>query len=88
VPAVIVAKLDRLTRSVKDLCALLELSEKRNAFGRCFTSSPIAAIDIARSNSLALLSRLEVQYAPPGRRSAVVQNGKRQESPNEAGTSL
>src|SRR5215475_9188569 len=30
VQAVIVAKLDRLTRSVKDLCALLELFEKRN----------------------------------------------------------
>ncbi|MGH7969604.1 MAG: recombinase family protein, partial [Limisphaerales bacterium] len=29
VGAVIVAKLDRLTRSVKDLCALLELFEKR-----------------------------------------------------------
>lgn len=29
VDAVIVAKLDRLTRSVKDLCALLELFEKR-----------------------------------------------------------
>src|SRR5262249_18446976 len=29
VQAVIVAKLDRLTRSVKDLCALLELFEKR-----------------------------------------------------------
>jgi site-specific DNA recombinase len=29
VQAVIVAKLDRLTRSVKDLCALLELLEKR-----------------------------------------------------------
>ena len=30
VQAVIVAKLDRLTRSVKDLCGLLELFEKRN----------------------------------------------------------
>lgn len=30
VQAVIVAKLDRLTRSVKDLCSLLELFEKRN----------------------------------------------------------
>ena len=30
VQAVIVAKLDRLTRSVKDLCTLLELFEKRN----------------------------------------------------------
>jgi len=30
VQTVIVAKLDRLTRSVKDLCALLELFEKRN----------------------------------------------------------
>ena len=30
VQAVIIAKLDRLTRSVKDLCALLELFEKRN----------------------------------------------------------
>lgn len=30
VGAVIVAKLDRLTRSVKDLCGLLELFEKRN----------------------------------------------------------
>jgi len=30
VQAVIVAKLDRLTRSVKDLCGLLELLEKRN----------------------------------------------------------
>jgi site-specific DNA recombinase len=30
VEAVIVAKLDRLTRSVKDLCGLLELFEKRN----------------------------------------------------------
>jgi DNA invertase Pin-like site-specific DNA recombinase len=29
VEAVIVAKLDRLTRSVKDLCSLLELFEKR-----------------------------------------------------------
>src|SRR5258708_39112818 len=29
VDAVIVAKLDRLTRSVKDLCGLLELFEKR-----------------------------------------------------------
>ena len=29
VQAVIVAKLDRLTRSVKDLCSLLELFEKR-----------------------------------------------------------
>jgi site-specific DNA recombinase len=29
VNAVIIAKLDRLTRSVKDLCSLLELSEKR-----------------------------------------------------------
>src|SRR3984893_3599962 len=29
VQAVIVAKLDRLTRSVKDLCGLLELFEKR-----------------------------------------------------------
>src|SRR5262249_13301393 len=29
IEAVIVAKLDRLTRSVKDLCALLELFEKR-----------------------------------------------------------
>src|ERR1700690_4392455 len=29
VHAVIVAKLDRLTRSVKDLCGLLELFEKR-----------------------------------------------------------
>src|SRR5690349_3794540 len=29
VKAVIVAKLDRLTRSVKDLCSLLELFEKR-----------------------------------------------------------
>src|SRR3984893_11476418 len=29
VEAVIVAKLDRLTRSVKDLCGLLELLEKR-----------------------------------------------------------
>ncbi len=29
VGAVIVAKLDRLTRSVRDLCALLELFEKR-----------------------------------------------------------
>src|SRR5262249_17005851 len=29
VQAVIVAKLDRLTRSVKDLCTLLELFEKR-----------------------------------------------------------
>ena len=74
----IVAKLDRLTRSVKEAQCMWTM----------FTSSPIAAIDIARSNSLALLSRLEVEYAPPGRRSAVVQNGKRQESPNEAGTSL
>ena len=31
VEAVIIAKLDRLTRSVKDLCGLLELFEKRNA---------------------------------------------------------
>jgi site-specific DNA recombinase len=30
VQAIIVAKLDRLTRSVKDLCGLLELFEKRN----------------------------------------------------------
>src|SRR6185503_11725396 len=30
VEAVIVAKLDRLTRSVKDLCGLLELFEKKN----------------------------------------------------------
>jgi site-specific DNA recombinase len=30
VEAVIIAKLDRLTRSVKDLCGLLELFEKRN----------------------------------------------------------
>src|SRR5450759_3579584 len=30
VQAVIVAKLDRLTRSVKDLCGLLELFEKKN----------------------------------------------------------
>src|SRR5437016_6167738 len=30
VDAVIVAKLDRLTRSVKDLCSLLELFEKKN----------------------------------------------------------
>src|SRR4051812_3003492 len=30
VQAVIVAKLDRLTRSVKDLCSLLELFEKKN----------------------------------------------------------
>ena len=30
VEAVIVAKLDRLTRSVKDLCSLLELFEKRS----------------------------------------------------------
>src|SRR6185369_14592462 len=29
VDAVVVAKLDRLTRSVKDLCSLLELFEKR-----------------------------------------------------------
>ena len=29
VEAVIIAKLDRLTRSVKDLCGLLELFEKR-----------------------------------------------------------
>jgi len=29
IDAVIVAKLDRLTRSVKDLCGLLELFEKR-----------------------------------------------------------
>ena len=29
VKALIVAKLDRLTRSVKDLCGLLELFEKR-----------------------------------------------------------
>ena len=29
VEAVIIAKLDRLTRSVKDLCSLLELFEKR-----------------------------------------------------------
>ena len=29
VQAVIVAKLDRLTRSVKDLCGLLEMFEKR-----------------------------------------------------------
>lgn len=29
VQAVIVAKLDRLTRSVKDLCGLLELFEKK-----------------------------------------------------------
>ena len=29
VNAVIIAKLDRLTRSVKDLCSLLELFEKR-----------------------------------------------------------
>src|SRR5262249_58324498 len=31
IDAVIVAKLDRLTRSVKDLCSLLELFEKRGA---------------------------------------------------------
>ena len=30
VDTVIIAKLDRLTRSVKDLCGLLELFEKRN----------------------------------------------------------
>src|SRR5215471_16143983 len=30
VQAVIIAKLDRLTRSVKDLCALLELFERKN----------------------------------------------------------
>ena len=30
VEAVIIAKLDRLTRSVKDLCSLLELFEKRS----------------------------------------------------------
>ena len=30
VQAVIVAKLDRLTRSVRDLCSLIELFEKRN----------------------------------------------------------
>src|SRR4051812_8154716 len=29
VQAIIIAKLDRLTRSVKDLCSLLELLEKR-----------------------------------------------------------
>ena len=31
VQAVIIAKLDRLTRSVKDLCGLLELLEKRRS---------------------------------------------------------
>jgi DNA invertase Pin-like site-specific DNA recombinase len=31
IDALIVAKLDRLTRSVKDLCGLLELFEKRGA---------------------------------------------------------
>jgi DNA invertase Pin-like site-specific DNA recombinase len=30
VEAVIIAKLDRLTRSVKDLCSLLEIFEKRS----------------------------------------------------------
>jgi site-specific DNA recombinase len=39
VQAVIVAKLDRLTRSVKDLCSLLELFEKRK----------IALISVAES---------------------------------------
>src|SRR3954447_19717064 len=39
VDAVIVAKLDRLTRSVKDLCSLLELFEKRG----------IALISVAES---------------------------------------
>lgn len=34
VQAVIVAKLDRLTRSVKDLCGLLELFEKRNGIAK------------------------------------------------------
>ncbi len=46
VQAIIVAKLDRLTRSVKDLCSLLELFEKRR----------VALISVAESSIRARLA--------------------------------
>ena len=53
VKALIVAKLDRLTRSVKDLCGLLELFEKRIVAG---SSSPQDRFLGRKRPSLALSS--------------------------------
>ena len=45
VKAVIIAKLDRLTRSVKDLCTLLERFERRGVAGwRLFRQSPVLRV--------------------------------------------
>jgi site-specific DNA recombinase len=58
VQAVIVAKLDRLTRSVKDLCSLLELFEKRG----------VALISVAKSlDTASAAGRLVITIMPASR---------------------
>jgi site-specific DNA recombinase len=51
VQAVIVAKLDRLTRSVKDLCGLLELFEKKNV-------APVSVAESLDTGTAELLNRM------------------------------
>jgi DNA invertase Pin-like site-specific DNA recombinase len=53
VKTVIVAKLDRLTRSVKDLCALLELFEKRKMALISLAESPRRGLGFGSFRGLA-----------------------------------